>query len=71
MKIIVCDICNAYGPDRFKIARRRYGYSGGIKIDVCEEHRNWGNQFKGLLAFEAAVVKLHNNQEHSDEVIEE
>lgn len=44
MKIIICDI-DKWEEDKIVVATRRTGFKGNIKIDVCDEHKDF---FKGI-----------------------
>lgn len=41
MKISICEIC--YHKDE-KLVQRKYrrGFNGGLKLDLCEEHKDFG-----------------------------
>jgi len=37
MKLAICDVC--YSENKIVKSKYRTGFSGGVKIDVCEDHR--------------------------------
>lgn len=57
MTIRICDICKLKDNKTVSSAYR-IGYTNGIKIDVCQEHKNWPRQFKGNLALTQAYSDL-------------
>jgi hypothetical protein len=67
MKVRICEVCyfvdgkvTILDDNVRQRTSYRYGYKGrqSTRIDVCPEHRGWGKQFPGKMAFEDAVREM-------------
>lgn len=57
MKIDACDICY-YKDSKLVEAVSRIGFTHGVKVGVCKEHKSWGKDFKTSEIFYANYQKM-------------
>jgi len=61
MKTSICDICFNHENKTVK-AIGTVGYPRDIKIDVCEEHKKWTDQFKTPEELRKGFMKMRNRK---------
>jgi hypothetical protein len=58
MKINVCDVCRSNATGDLVASRYRSGFSGGMKVDLCQEHRHWASHFKNNGELAKAYIEM-------------
>jgi hypothetical protein len=62
MRIAICDICH---HDKIIVESKwRFGRSNGvssIRIDACDDHKEWGKELKTVQDFTLAYVKFNES----------
>lgn len=59
MTLKICDVCHADGGKKIN-SRYRTGFRGGMKIDLCVEHKGWGKG-KTMQEFNTQAISLLGN----------